>query len=761
MSLAQWKEASALLRFSGMRLYGGAIIRGLVLPVAILASMAHALAADLAHAEAAKIDAILTKTWKEKKVSPNPPASDEIFLRRIYLDIVGRIPTLHEARQFHDNPNTGKRAVLIEHLLGTEAHAKHMFSFWADILRVHSRANGGQGEMTSQPYVEHIKKRLRENQPYDKFVHELLTAQGKVWENPAIGYYMRDLGMPLDNLANTMRVFLGTRIECAQCHNHPFDKWTQMQFYQMAAFTYPLETNFTGIAAQDATLPLKRRAEKSPDLAPQARWLGSIFENLGDFVRYSKVQALPVRQLRLPHDYQYTDAKPKDTVRPSTIMGTKVECNAGQESVRAFADWMVSPKNPRFTKTIANRLWKIVFGLGLIEPVDEIADSTEAVNPELMRHLEELMLRCKYDTRAFLKVLYNTQAYQRATSRRELLPGDTYHFTGPLLRRMTAEQIWDAFITLIHPTPDLPRRHGIDEEVKSKFAYKGKLSDALDLLSAEEIFNGTMKAAEAYEAGAVRSKILKDEYAAASKAKDKALMEKLNVDIRSLNFTARTGIHDHVVVPAVARLYQQRTGSAAPPPLPTRKPTYAELQNGRFQREYIAVPGYEVDDAITRDEAAALKGREAIYLSDAERYAVPAADLPRFLTARRAQAGEWMRAADIESPAPRGHYLREFGQSDRENIENANQEASIAQALVLMNGSLFDAINQPFTQLRLNVASAGAPEDQMKAVYQTLLTRLPTAAEKAAWEAAYRRGLDKAEDLIFALLNTQEFIFVQ
>ena len=235
-----------------------------------------------ARESAAQIDALLAQDWKQHQLTPNPPASDETFVRRIHLDIVGRIPTLQEAQEFLESREPDKRTALIDRLLGSEGHAQHMFHFWADILRVQSRANGAQGEMTSKPYVEHVKKRIRENQPYDQFVRELLTAQGKVWDNPAIGYYMRDLGMPLDNLANTTRIFLGTRIECAQCHNHPFDKWTQMQFYQMAAFTYPLETNFTGIAAQNASLDLKRAADKKPDLASQARagW-AAIFENLG------------------------------------------------------------------------------------------------------------------------------------------------------------------------------------------------------------------------------------------------------------------------------------------------------------------------------------------------------------------------------------------------------------------------------------------------------------------------------------------------
>jgi hypothetical protein len=717
------------------------------------------------HSAAVEINNHLITHWQKSNVTPNPPASEETFIRRVYLDIVGRIPTLQEARAFLDDPApiVQKRGALIDSLLASEGHALHMYAFWADILRVQSNANGGQGQMTSRPYVEHIKKRIRENQPYDKFVHELLTAQGKVWQNPAIGYYMRDLGMPLENLASTSRIFLGTRIECAQCHNDPFDKTTQMQFYQMAAFTYPLETNYTGITAQDAVNKMRRTAEKNPQQAAQAKWLGTISENLGDFVRYSKVQAEPEkRQLKLPHDYQYSDAKPKDRITPATMLGEKVTCDPLKEdSVKAFADWLTSPQNPRFTTVIANRLWKKVFGRGLIEPVDEITDLTVASDPELMRSLEQLMRDVKYDTRAFLAVLYRTEAYQREATRAELQPGEAYHFTGPLLRRMTAEQIWDSFITLINPSPELPRRHGIDAEMASRILYKGKLSDALDLLDAQEIFDGSMKAALAYEAGAQESKVLKDKFTAAQKAKDKPLMEKLNVEIRMLNFTARTGIHDHVVVPAVARLYTKKTGQPAPAPIPVRTPSLQELQKPGQQRDYIPVPGYDLDPAIKSEEEAAAQTRDGIFQAEARRYDIPTDQMDKYIAARRHHAAEWKRAAELDSPAPRGHFLREFGQSDRDMIENSSADAAIAQALVLMNGTLFEEITKRYTQLGLNLTRAQYPEDQVDIIYQTLLTRKPTAAEKAAWEKAKARGLDKPEDLIYALINTQQFIFVQ
>lgn len=712
--------------------------------------------ARAASESSAQIDALLAADWQAHKLQGNAPASDETFVRRVHLDIMGRIPTLEETRAFLADKAENKRAILIDRLLASEGYAQHLFHFWADLLRVQSRANGGQGDMTSKPYLEHVKKRIRENMPYDVLARELLTAQGKVWNNPAIGYYMRDLGMPLDNLSNTMRVFLGTRIECAQCHNHPFDKWTQMQFYQMAAFTFPLETNFTGIAAQDETLKLKREAEKKPELKSATQNFGRIFENLGDFVRYSKVQAVPARLLKLPHDYKYDDAKPHDVISPATMLGDQVKCEPTGETVKAFAEWMTSPRNPRFTTVIVNRLWKKVFGLGFIEPVDELFDNTVAMNPALLKHLEQLMIASRYDVKAFLRVLYNTKAYQSKATTREIAAGETYHFTGPVLRRMSAEQIYDSFVTLIHPTPDLPLRHGIDSEMAKKIVYRGKLSDALDLLTAQEIFDGSVKASAAYDAIAERAKVLRTDYTAAQKAKDKPLMEKLNLEIRSLEFTARTSIHDHIVVPAVARLYTTQTGKPAPPPIPVKKPTMDELKKPGQNREYIEVPGYDIDQAIPRDEQQAEQARDKVFRAEAKRFKV--ADEEAYMKARREQAREWPRAADLESPAPRGHYLREFGQSDRDLIDNANHEASMPQALVLMNSELFQSILKPQTQLRLNIDAAKYPDEQVAVVYQTMLSRHPSADEIAAWN---RSGLTSMEDLVFALLNTQQFIFVR
>ena len=142
--------------------------------------------------------------------------------------------------------------------------------------------------------------------------------------------------------------------------------------------------------------------------------------------------------LRLPHDYKYDNGKPRDVVTPAPMFGKAEAVSTGAASLEAFARWMTAPENPRFTRVIANRLWKKMFGVCLIEPADEIIDSTVPAIPALMEHLEQLMIRQRYDMRAFLRVVLNTRAYQSEVSREEIMPGTVYHFTGPVLRRMTA-----------------------------------------------------------------------------------------------------------------------------------------------------------------------------------------------------------------------------------------------------------------------------------------------------------------------------------
>lgn len=457
----------------------------------LLAMLSGTCAAAEPVAEALKIDALLAADWGKHGLQANPAASDEIFVRRIHLDLVGRIPTHRETVGFLADTSPDKRSRLIDRLLASEGFTLHQFHFYADLLRVLSKGTypGDAGRVTGTAYAEYIKDSIRRNKPWDRLVHELVSAQGVVWENGAVGYYQRDRGMPLDNLATTMRVFMGTRIECAQCHNHPSDSWTQMQFHQMASYTYGVQTvmgiyttSFTGMLQ----LMMDRRKRTGTSPGNEVHLRQALNEMIVP-IKHAWVSHNPQR-LKLPHDYQYTDAKPGSIVQPATLMGKPAPYDAKGNPLQSFAGWLTAPDNPRFATVIANRLWRRLFGLGLIEPVDDIASTPTAMNPELMEHLRQLMVAQQFDVKAFLRVLCHTQAYQRQVTPKEWHPGEPYHFTGPLLRRMTPEQMWDSFITLIQPAPDLPNLP-LRESTDSFLANARKLGTALEKMPSAELLS--------------------------------------------------------------------------------------------------------------------------------------------------------------------------------------------------------------------------------------------------------------------------------
>ena len=324
------------------------------------------------HPAAQKIDKFLSAHLKSEKLNPNPVISDEVFLRRVYLSIIGRIPTILEANDFINSTSQNKHSILIQKLLSNDAgYTAHHYQFWADILRLRVNVHW------SHEYKIWIKEQIRVNTHYDDLVRQLVSGHGLVFDNPAAGYYIRDTGMDLDNMSNTARIFLGTRMECAQCHDHPFDKWTQMDFFKMAAFTYGFdhrggnanrsniqtalrqeeESAYREAVGVERFPRLKNEEEVDEYLAKpktekfieqngltktQFRKLAlrgiqarttvelqneSTYGSIGklfNMTTYLEVRHLNDTQLRLPHDYQYEDGQPQDPVEPSTLFGGSV-----------------------------------------------------------------------------------------------------------------------------------------------------------------------------------------------------------------------------------------------------------------------------------------------------------------------------------------------------------------------------------------------------------------------------------------------------
>lgn len=357
-----------------------------------------------------------------------------------------------------------------------------------------------------------------------------------------------------------------------------------------------------------------------------------------------------------------------------------------------FADWLTSSDNPRFTQVIANRLWSKAMGRGLIEPVDDITAKTIPSNPELLDFLSQSMIDLDYDMKQFLRAIYNSETYQRVSSDDVTNEAGEFHCQGPLLRRMSAEQLWDSFITLAVPDPD---HRGNPREAASRGLFGGDLYDGF-----EQVRDGSL-----------------DEI----------------LDFARKEVDIRRAMRDPVLV-------RQRNQELQMP----GKRTAEELDELRHRVAELKL-------------MAALNPRDAALAS----WSREINELTRRLNHSPSQISpDLVRASELPSPAPASHFLRQFGQSDREQIDNANAEPAVNQVLTLMNGQIESWIlSNPQSSLMYQTTSASDP---LEAVYLGMLSRQPSPEERSIWLDLGDRVREEAvEDLIWTLANTTEFIFIR
>jgi len=587
---------------------------------------------------------------------PNELTNDEQFMRRIYLDICGRIPTYEEAEAFLSNSSRSKRAELINELLETEAFAMHLFNFYSDLLRIRDGVTMmGNGNLRADPYIEWVKQAIRDDKPYNEMVKEMITAEGKIWDNPAAGYLMTDTGMRLCNLSNTFTVFLGTEITCAQCHDHPFEEIYQMDFFRLASFMGQTEERGRGnsmmmMSGGDSRQEIARMSKLLKD-AGKLRENETTDRQLRDiFGTHSYyVHDTGNNKVRLPHDYKYDDGDPNAPVQPGTYFGDVMDLEKYESPREAYAEWIVSPNNPRFTVNIVNRLWKRAFGVAQIEPVYNIPGHLDgqAQNYDLLVFLEKMFQDLDYSVKDFYRVIYNSETYQREaeTMSPSLTQMDkgTYHFPGPILRRMTAEQLWDSLVALTTPDPDEVVRRGWDE-------YRELMHlDTTELKTVDAIMN--------------------------------------------------------------------------------------------YKNRFRSIGG----------------------LTDS------AGEMEMDRNANRIGGQQMVRASEMRLPQQPGHFLRMFGQSDKKLIENQFTVGSSPQVMALLNGSITNKVlTDPKSYLVQSVKDAGSKDDKIRRLFVSILGREPTSYEEDAVKGlSSRRSDDPAEetgqlgDVIWALVNTREFMFIQ
>jgi hypothetical protein len=652
-------------------------------------------------AAAARIDALLERGLQRMQQAPLPIADDATFVRRAYLTIVGRIPTLAETEAFFADAAPDRRTALCDRLLDSPGRTSHFANFWFDLLRVETRLRQASGE----PFAHWIRESIQQDKPFDRFAAEMLTARGPAHErgNGATGFLLRDMNMPHDAMANTLRLFLGTRLECAQCHNHPFDAWTQKEFYAMAAF-------FGGIGYRDAEV-FQSTQNLRQELAGEDERTRTAVRQL--LIRLGQgIDGTGTGVERLPADYRYDDAKPGAPVLADTLFGADVKLRYDEkrleqkkkderlrprdrrqrapevDSRAALADWMTSSKNPLFAKVIANRMWARTFGRGLVEPVDDWKKDTAAVHPELLAQLEKLIVELGFDLRQFERVLVHTQLFQRESPCADPPADAAYAFPGPLLRRMSAEQLHDSLLTLVFDDID-ERLRPMDERAREYYELqeRAKGADAKQLVALVEERRDPQRRRELQQMQQQESRM--------AMAADAEAQQRARPLLQKLTEARRRGDRKEVV--AIAE-----------------------------ELERMGVP-------IGRRAA---RGRE----------------------------GDLLRASDLQQPAPPGHLLRQFGQSDRGTVDAATTAATVPQVLTLLNGFLDQRVLGGASALKRDLDLAADGERRVRVAFLTTLNRAPLPDELAAWRKTIATAADPAaavKDLVWVLCNSNEFRFVR
>lgn len=445
-------------------------------------------------ASARKIDTLLAQNLKENGfTSFNDPLPDDLFVRRVYLDIIGRIPTREEFLRFAESARPDKREALIDELLTSPGYASNMFNYFADMYRLHaSDFNNG---VRMEPYIQWWKEQLENNVHYNDIITTMMTAKGNVGQNPASGFILRDTGMEFDAFANFGQVMLGIDISCAQCHDHPFDEWTQGDFYDMAAFFGNTQRSI-GYGGGSMMSGSAREMPNSPEgwytnfmkWAEDEKGIRPRDQNSNQFRFFMRALGWNVAdneklETYLPHDFRGSGGKPNEVADPGVILGPAAK-TGGKTRREALAEWLVSPDNPRFALVIANRMWSRAFGRPLVGPVTDFSDDMirGASQPEVLKFVTSEMKRVDYDLREFMRILYNTRAYQSISTAEEPAWADAYYFQGPILRRMRAEQAWDSMMVLANG-PEIDEKKGRDGSF-----YKAVLNIDFNSVDNEEVW---------------------------------------------------------------------------------------------------------------------------------------------------------------------------------------------------------------------------------------------------------------------------------
>jgi hypothetical protein len=371
------------------------------------------------------IDTLAYEKMRQVKVLPSDLCSDAEFIRRVTLDLTGLPPSADEVRQFiaDKRPTRIKRDERIDKLIGGPDFVEHWTNKWADLLQVNRKFLGEQGADALRKY---IRQAIEKNTPYDKFVHTVLTASGSTMTNPPAAYY-KVLRTPQDVMENTTQLFLAVRFNCNKCHDHPFERWTQDQYYHLSAY-------FTQVArAEDP----KFRGQRLPGTDVEA---GKPLVEIISDVKEGEIKHERTGQVTPPQfPFLHKDLGPPTASRREQL-----------------AHWLTSKDNPYFAKSYVNRIWSYLMGAGLIEPVDDIRAGNPPSNPKLLDRLTEEFVKGGFNTREVMRTICKSRVYQLSISTNRWNADDETNYSHALARRLPAEVLFDAIYRATGSVTHLP-----------------------------------------------------------------------------------------------------------------------------------------------------------------------------------------------------------------------------------------------------------------------------------------------------------------
>jgi WD40 repeat protein len=372
-----------------------------------------------------KIDELVAAKWQRLKVKPSGECSDAEFIRRIYLDLTGLPPSSDEVRAFLADATEAKakREALVKKLIGSDAYVDHWTNKWADLLQVNRKFLAPEG---ASAFRKWIREQVAANVPYDKFVRSIVAADGSNKENPPASYYkiLRDPGPTTEN---TTHLFLAVRFNCSKCHDHPFERWTQDQYYETAAY-------FARVGLKNDPASGDRKVGGTAVEGAKALYEIVYEKNEGEVTHDRTGKVTPPK---FPYQCKY-EAPEKATRR------------------QQLAAWLTSADNQYFAKSYVNRLWGYLFGVGIIEPIDDIRAGNPPSNPQLLEYLTEEFVKSGFDTRHVVELICTSRVYQLSVATNEWNKDDRINYSHATARRLSAEVIFDAVHSVTGAVSKIP-----------------------------------------------------------------------------------------------------------------------------------------------------------------------------------------------------------------------------------------------------------------------------------------------------------------